>query len=118
VSNDTDDTIVGNQLFGIPRNKASLWTTYEIQQGSLKGLGFGLGFEYVSNRFGDLANSFRVGDYLIGNAAIFYRRDNYRFAVNIRNLANANYIRALTGNDGGLEPGEPLTVVGSFSIQF
>jgi iron complex outermembrane receptor protein len=118
VSNDTDDTIVGNQLFGIPRNKASLWTTYEIQQGSLKGLGFGLGFEYASNRFGDLANSFRVGDYLIGNAAIFYRRDNYRFAVNIRNLANANYIRALTGNEGGLEPGEPLTVVGSFSIQF
>ncbi len=118
VSNDTDDTIVGNRLFGIPRNKASLWTTYEIQQGSLKGLGFGLGFEYASNRFGDLANSFRVGDYLIGNAAIFYRRDNYRFAINVRNLANANYIRALTGNEGGLEPGEPLTVVGSFSIQF
>jgi iron complex outermembrane receptor protein len=118
ISDDTDETIVGNRLFGIPRSKASLWTTYEIQQGSFKGLGFGVGFEYVSNRFGDLANSFRVGDYLVGNAAIYYRRDNYRFAVNIRNFANANYIRALTGNEGGIEPGEPLTVIGSVSVQF
>lgn len=118
VTDDTDETIIGNRLFGIPRNKASLWSTYEIQQGSLKGLGFGLGFEYVSNRFGDLANSFRVGDYLIGNAVVYYRRDNYRLAINFRNLSNASYIRALTGNDGGIEPGEPLTIVGSFALQF
>ncbi|MGI0485836.1 TonB-dependent siderophore receptor [Pantanalinema rosaneae CENA516] len=118
VKEDTNETVIGNTLFGVPKHKASLWTTYEIQQGSLKGLGFGAGFEYVSNRFGNLANNFQVGDYLIGNAAIFYRRDNYRFAVNIRNLANANYIRALSGNDTGIEPGEPLTVIGSFSLQF
>ena len=71
VTNDTDDAIVGNQLFGVPRNKASLWTTYEIGQGDLKGLGFGVGFEYSDNRFGNLANSYRVGNYLIGNAALF-----------------------------------------------
>lgn len=118
VSQDTDDTIVGNRLFGVPKHKASLWTTYEIQQGGLKGLGFGLGFEYASDRSGDLADSFRVGDYLIGNAALFYRRDNYRFAVNIRNFSNANYIKALTGNEGGIEPGEPFTVIGSFSVEF
>ncbi|MFB2833765.1 TonB-dependent siderophore receptor [Floridanema evergladense] len=118
VSNDTDETIVGNRFFGIPRNKASLWTTYEIQQGNLKGLGFGLGFEYTDDRFGNLANSYRVGNYLIGNAAIFYRRNNYRWAVNFRNISDTYYIRALTGNEGGIEPGEPLTVIGSFSIQF
>jgi iron complex outermembrane receptor protein len=38
--------------------------------------------------------------------------------VNIRNISNANYIRAVTGNEGGIEPGEPLTVVGSISLQF
>lgn len=118
ISNDTDEAIVGKRLFGIPWNKASLWSTYEIQQGSLKGLGFGMGFEYVGDRFGDLANSFRVGDYFLGNAAIYYRRDNYRFAVNIRNLSNASYIRSLTGNEGGIEPGAPLTVIGSFSLTF
>jgi iron complex outermembrane receptor protein len=118
VTEDTDETIVGNALFGIPKNKASLWTTYEIQQGSLKGLGFGIGLEYVDNRFGNLANNFRVGDYLIGNAAIFYRGDNYRLAVNFRNITDANYIRALTGNEGGIEPGEPFTVITSVSLQF
>ncbi|MEO0935618.1 MAG: hypothetical protein AAFY21_18350, partial [Cyanobacteria bacterium J06641_2] len=47
-------------------------STYELQTGSLSGLGFGLGVEYVDNRFGDLDNSFTIGDYTIGNAAIFY----------------------------------------------
>jgi iron complex outermembrane recepter protein len=95
-----------------------LWTTYEIQSGNLKGLGFGAGINYVSDRFGDLANSYQVGDYLIGNLGIFYRRDRYRFALNMRNIGNAKYIRAVTGNEGGIEFGEPLTIVGSVSVQF
>ncbi|NEQ34563.1 MAG: TonB-dependent siderophore receptor, partial [Leptolyngbya sp. SIO4C5] len=36
---------VGNRLFNSPRHSAGLWTTYEIQQGNLQGLGFGLGFK-------------------------------------------------------------------------
>jgi iron complex outermembrane receptor protein len=118
VTDDIDPTIIGNRLFGVPRHTASLWTTYEIQQGSLQGLGFGVGVNYAGNRFGDLANSFEIGDYLTGNAAIFYRRDGYRFALNFKNITNANYIRAVTGNEGGVYPGEPLTVIGSFSAEF
>lgn len=118
VTDDTDETIVGNQLFSVPENKVSLWTTYEIQQGSLEGLGLGVGFEYADNRFGDLANSFTLGDYLIGNAAIFYQSDNYRLAVNLKNFTDANYITAATGNEGGIEPGFPFTVIGSLSFKF
>jgi hypothetical protein len=33
-------------------------------------------------------------------------------------VPNANYIQALTGNEGGIEPGEPLTLIGSISVQF
>ncbi|MFM2313214.1 MAG: hypothetical protein RLZZ04_2490 [Cyanobacteriota bacterium] len=118
VTDDTDETIVGNKLFSVPENKVTFWTTYKIQQGSLKGLGLGVGFEYADNRFGDLANSFTLGDYLIGNAAIFYQRDNYRLGVNVKNFTDANYITAATGNEGGIEPGFPLTVIGSVSIKF
>jgi iron complex outermembrane recepter protein len=118
VSKDLDEALLGNRIFGIPRHRANLWTTYEIQRGGLRGLGFGAGLEYGSNRFGDLANTFQVGDYLIGNAAVYYQRGDYRFAVNIRNLANANYIRAVSGNQGQIEPGEPFSVRGSFSFQF
>jgi len=118
VSNDSNPDIIGNRLFGIPKHNVSLWTTYEIQSGNLKGLGFGTGIDYVSDRFGDLANSYQVGDYLIGNLGIFYRRDRYRFALNIRNIGNAKYVRAAIGNQTGIEFGEPFTIIGSVSVQF
>ncbi len=66
---------VGNRLVGVPENQASLWTTYEIQSGDLRGLGFGLGLFYVGERAGDLDNSFEIPDYLRTDAAIYYRRD-------------------------------------------
>ncbi len=118
VSRDTNPDNIGNRLGGVAKHSMSLWTTYEIQKGALKGLGFGAGLNYVGNRFGDLANTYEIGDYLIGNAAIFYTRDRYRFALNFKNLTNANYIKGSTGNEGGIEPGEPFTVIGSFSVKF
>ena len=39
----------GNRLTGAPKNGASLWTTYKIQEGDLQGLGFGLGAFYVGD---------------------------------------------------------------------
>ncbi|MEH1768520.1 TonB-dependent siderophore receptor [Nostoc sp.] len=78
VTKDTNALFVGSTLPNIPKNSASLWTTYELQQGSLQGLGFGAGFNYVGDRFGGLPNSFEVGSYFVTNAALFYRRDNWR----------------------------------------
>ena len=50
VSEDNTD-IVDNQLPKVPENQFSLWTTYEIQQGDLEGLGFGLGLFFVGDRY-------------------------------------------------------------------
>jgi len=118
VTEDTDPSFVDNRLFGVPYNMASLWMTYEIQKGALQGLGFGAGFNYVGDRFGDLANTYTVGDYFIGNAAIFYQRDRYRFALNFKNISDADYIEAVAGTDSSIEPGQPFTVIGSFSVEF
>jgi len=119
VTADTNLDLVGSRLPGIPTHSAGLWTTYEIQRGNLQGLGFGLGFNFVGAREGGLPNSFEVDSYFISNAAIFYRRDNWRFALNLKNLTNADYIEAV-GNDRvrGIYPGEPFTVLGSVSVQF
>jgi iron complex outermembrane receptor protein len=84
---------IGNRLPGTPKHSASLWTTYEFQQ-SLQGLGFGIGFNYVGERQGDLDNSFRVDSYFLTNAAIYYRRNNWRAALNFKNLFDINYIQA------------------------
>ncbi|TVP63378.1 MAG: TonB-dependent siderophore receptor [Nodularia sp. (in: Bacteria)] len=110
---------IGNRLFNVPQHSASLWTNYTIQSGNLQGLGLGIGFNYVGEREGDLANTFRLGSYFLTNAAIFYRQNNYRFAINFKNLFDVEYFRSsLGGRNNGIEPGEPFTVIGSFSVQF
>lgn len=114
-----DPDIVGNRLFNVPKHSASLWTTYELQGGGLQGLGLGFGFNYVGEREGDLLNSFQVDSYFLTNAAIFYRRDNWRFALNFKNFFNVNYIEAVENSRAsGNSPGEPFTVIGSVSVQF
>ncbi|MBD2488342.1 TonB-dependent siderophore receptor [Aulosira sp. FACHB-615] len=117
-----DNTIpVGNRLIGIPQYQASLWTTYEIQSGSLQGLGGGIGINYVGERQGDLNNSFTLDSYVLTNAALFYRRDNWKFALNFRNLFDVEYTNSRGGfgsrTNAGI-PGEPFTVVGSISVSF
>jgi iron complex outermembrane recepter protein len=110
---------VGNRLYNAPEHGASLWTTYEIQKGKLQGWGFGGGFDFVGEREGDLDNSFQADSYFLTNAAIFYRRDNWRFALNFKNLFDIDYIAATSNSrTNGNEPGAPFTVIGSVSVKF
>ena len=114
-----EENTIGNRLFGIPEHSASLWTTYEIQQGNLQGLGFGVGVNYVGERQGDLLNSYQVDSYFIANAAIFYRRNNWRLGVNFKNLGDVNYIESVQNVRASRNYfGEPFTVIASFSVQF
>ena len=117
----TEDNVIpiGNGLVGIPEHSASLWTTYTLQQGSLEGLGFGIGFNFVGEREGDLDNSFQLDDYFLTNAAIFYERENLRLAVNIKNIFDVDYIQGTPFSRlRNIEVGEPFTVIGSVSVQF
>lgn len=115
-----DNFDAGNRLPSAPKHSANLWTTYEIQSGDLRGLGFGLGFNFVGVRAGDLANSFELDDYFLVNAAVSYQKDNWRAALNFRNLFDVDYIAdtsspvRVRGND----PGAPFTVIGSISVTF
>jgi iron complex outermembrane recepter protein len=108
---------VGNRLADVPEHQASLWTTYELQRGSAKGLGAGLGLYYVGNRFGDLNNSYQLPSYIRADAALFYKRDNWRLQVNFRNLFNQNYFVS-NFSDRFVTPSAPFNVSGSFAIQF
>lgn len=117
----TEDNRVdpGNRLPGVPEHSASVWSTYKIQSGDLEGLGFGLGFNWVGERQGDLDNSFELDSYFLTNAAISYERDNWQFALNFKNLFNLDYITgAPRTRTRGIEPGEPFSIVGSFSYRF
>jgi iron complex outermembrane recepter protein len=113
-----DNTIPeGNRLANVPENQASLWTTYTIQEGDLRGLGFGLGLFYVGERQGDLANSFQLDDYLRTDAAVYYQRGRFRSAINIQNLFDIEYANSSFGRTA-TERGNPFTIVGSVSWKF
>jgi len=111
-------TEVGNRVNNVPRNSASLWTTYEIQAGDLEGLGFGLGFFYMSDREGDPANTFELPSYFRTDAAVFYERDNWRAALNIQNLFDIDYFESSGNTRFRVNPGEPLTIIGTVAVEF
>ena len=117
ITEDSDATFVGNRLRGVPRNSASLFTTYQIQQGNLEGLGFGLGLFFVGDRNGDIANTYRLDSYVRTDTSIFYERERWRAAVNFNNIFDVDYAKGSTDRFR-IAPGEPFNVIGSISWQF
>ncbi|AFZ30440.1 TonB-dependent siderophore receptor [Gloeocapsa sp. PCC 7428] len=115
---ESNDLPEGSRIANVPENTASLWTTYELQSGDLRGLGFGLGLFYVGERAGDFEDTYDLPSYLRTDAAIFYRRDNWRAAINVQNLFDVTYFRGVNFGRVAIEPGAPLTVIGSLSVEF
>ncbi|MEH2336464.1 TonB-dependent siderophore receptor [Nostoc sp.] len=111
-----DERYIGNQLVNVPENSASLWTTYTFAKGNLQGLGFGLGLFYVGEWQGDLINSFSVPSYLRLDAAVYYRLDRLRFALNLKNLSDVEYFTPRTINL--VYPEDPFIVKGTVSWEF
>ena len=115
----TKDTTfeVGSRLESVPDHSFNVWTTYEIQKGDLKGLGFGLGLFFVGDRPGNLQNTYDIPSYLRADASIFYKRDRFQVGLNFKNLFDTEYFEI--GYFGGrVGYGQPLTVQGTVSLQF
>ncbi|MCG6136166.1 MAG: hypothetical protein MET45_16200 [Nostoc sp. LLA-1] len=47
-----------------------------------------------------------------------YQRDNWRAGINIQNLLKEKYFQGANVGRVAIEPGAPLTVIGSFSVTF
>lgn len=120
ITKDSVPINIGSRLGNIPKHSSSLWTTYEIQSGNLKGLGFGIGFNLVGERFGGLPTSYRADSYFLTNAAIFYRTGKWRLAINAKNLFDIEYVQSLSQNSRVRTnyPGDPFTIIGSVSVEF
>ncbi|WP_114941087.1 TonB-dependent receptor [Mucilaginibacter endophyticus] len=74
--------------------QANFWASYKIQQGAVKGLGFGIGGNYASDN--KVINSrtlgvFTLPSYTILNASAFYDTNRYRFGAKIDNFTNQKY---------------------------
>ncbi|QYO62190.1 TonB-dependent siderophore receptor [Leptolyngbya sp. 7M] len=114
---ESNDIPEGSQIDGVPRSTANLWTTYEIQSGNLAGLGVGLGLFFVDERLQD-GGSYTLPAYLRTDASLFYRRDNWRVAINVQNLFDQRYFESVNFGRVAIMPGAPLTVVASLTVEF
>ncbi len=97
-----------------PRNVAddtfNGWISYEVQEGSLAGFGFGGGVFYSGDRFGDNANTWRLGSYTTYDASVWYNlpfsfsgRDESlptRVQLSGKNLGDEEYFPASGFNNG------------------
>ena len=110
-----NDIPVGDRLRGVPRNGASLWTTYDIQTGSLSGLGFGAGLYYAGAREQNLPNYVVLPSFVRADAAISYRLPKATLRLNIKNLFDKKYYEL--GSDGPY-PRAPRTVLLELSSRF
>lgn len=80
---------IGKQLQYVPRNQATVWTTYEIAPSSSYNLLIGGGMTWREAVFVDQANTARVPANVEFDTVISHRFDNHwKIAMNGYNLAN------------------------------
>ncbi|MGH8479082.1 MAG: TonB-dependent siderophore receptor [Gammaproteobacteria bacterium] len=108
---------VGSELHNVPEHGGSLWTTYELQDGWLRGLGFGAGLFVAGERAGDLNNSFDLPEYARTDAAIFYRKGIVQAALNVKNVFDVEYFEGAQSRSS-VVPGSPFTVFGTIGLRF
>ena len=108
---------VGNRLVGAPAFSGSIWSTYQFQDGVLRGWNVGAGITYVGRRTGDLNNSYTLGGYARLDAAVFYDFDEHaRFSINLRNLTDRRYIEQPFNQFNNL-PRAPLSVLATITAR-
>ncbi|MBX2849378.1 MAG: TonB-dependent siderophore receptor [Acidiferrobacterales bacterium] len=123
ITESNDGSNDGNTPYNIPENKARLWGSYEIQDGDLAGLGFGLGAEYVDNRFGNDANTFVLPSYTVYDAAVWYYLPlsgemKLRLNAGIKNLTDETYYTASGSNVYRVSVGDPRTFYATARLEF
>lgn len=102
IDSETTSTTVaaarGKAPTGQPKHMASLWGDYTIQDGPLAGFGFGSGLRYVGSTYADTANTIKVPEFTLVDAAVHYdlgalkpALKGAKLAVNATNLFDKRY---------------------------
>lgn len=87
-----------------PRNTANIWTRFSIPSGKAKGLGIGVGANYVDKRNLSIKQYQSVPSYSLLNAALYYSIGKVQLQANFNNITNKthwvggyDYIRLFPG---------------------
>lgn len=120
ITQSDQEDIIGRQKPNAPRNSVNLWTKYIIENGSVKGLGIGFGYNYVSERLGSIVSASEPDvfpSYGIFDAALYYKLNKVQFQINVNNVLDETHwvggydvIRAF--------PGSPRAIMTTVSYTF
>lgn len=122
----TTAPLVGSQLTNAPKQKANLWSRYDVTDGMFKGLGIGVGLSHVSDQAGNLPTAanrkvLTLPSYTVADLAFYYRYLNkYDFTLKVSNLFDKTYYGSVgsTLADLSVVPGAPRNVSLSVRIPF
>jgi iron complex outermembrane receptor protein len=121
LTNDSNTGNQGNRLFAAPSNFGSLWNTYELQSGDLKGLKFGAGVVGVGQRQGNPENTYQVPGYVTFNLMTSYQTkigcSKVTSQLNADNILDKTYFVG-TNSANQIQFGAPLTIMGSVRVEF
>lgn len=81
----------GNRRYGVPENSGGLFTTYEFQEGSLKGLGIGGGMFFSDRVTAAPGNAGSLPGYAQTDALVYYKLGKARFQLNVKNVFDNEY---------------------------
>ena len=77
-----------------PRHSGNIWTKYIITEGFFKHLGFGAGYNFVTERFGQVgrrANTTVYPGYGLVNAVLYYKINQIQLQANLNNILNKTH---------------------------
>ena len=129
VTKDNDPTLLNKRLANVPYNKFTLWSTYHVQEGPLKGFGVGGGlFAYSSRTASIFGDPIDMPAYVRADAALYYNHaleqgnwlgaKGLNLALNVRNLLDQRYVTTGQAGSTFFFYGEPFTVLGTVGLRF
>ena len=92
ILDDDDSALVGKSELFLPKNSASLYTTYTVWSGPLHGVSLGGGMRYVGRVKTSYDNSTQdLPEYLLFDANLGYAVGGWAFQINARNIFDKKY---------------------------
>ncbi|MEM7184852.1 MAG: TonB-dependent siderophore receptor, partial [Spirochaetota bacterium] len=106
----------GNRPANVPEWTANGWIVYEFQKSVVRGLGLGMGGNYISWRYATNTNDLVLPQYTVANGMVYYKFSRGKFAINVKNIYNKRYM--LFGNRvDQVLPGRPFEAFFSLNIR-
>lgn len=120
VDDDINAALVGLRLANSPKHSASIFGRYDIPEGPLEGLGFSLGVNYKSARFGTVpavGTRLVLPAYTVVDAGIYYQTGPLSFSFQLKNLLDKKYYESAS-SAVRINPGAPASAVFSVRASF